>query len=119
MGKAASGGPKWLEWAELPARADVYNYAGTTRWGNHDLYPIPQKERRMGSMAYFAYWITTGVSVGTFTLGSAYIAVGLTAGETLGAILAGCVISCIVGCLCGKPGMDYNLGYVSNCLKGG
>lgn len=113
MSAAATNGPSWLSWAELPARTDVYSEKGTTAWGNHDLYPIPQKERKMGVKAYFAYWITTGVSVGTFTLGSAYIAVGLTAGETLGAILAGCVISCIVGCLCGKPGMDYNLGYVS------
>lgn len=62
---------------------------------------------------YFAFWVTTGVSVGTFTLGSAYIAVGLTAGQTLGAILGGCILSSIVGALCGKPGMDYNLGYVS------
>jgi len=112
MGKAASGGPKWLEWAELPAREDVYAYAGTTRWGNHDLYPIPKKERTFGIMGFFAYWITTGVSVGTFTLGSAYIAVGLNARETLCAILGGAFISCIVGGFCGQPGMDYSLGYV-------
>lgn len=107
-------GPKWLRWAELPARKDVYTYAGTTRWGNHDLYPIPQKERTFGWLAYFAYWVTTGVSVGTFTLGSTYIALGLNAGETLGAILAGCIFSDLVGCFCGKPGMDYSIGYVRN-----
>ncbi|RDW73384.1 hypothetical protein BP6252_07291 [Coleophoma cylindrospora] len=111
MGRAASGGPKWLEWAELPARKDVYTYAGTTRWGNHDLYPIPKKERTFGMLAYFAYWITTGVSVGTYTLGSSYIALGLNAGETLGAILAGCVISSFLGIFAGRPGMDYSLGY--------
>ncbi|KUJ15047.1 uncharacterized protein LY89DRAFT_566485, partial [Mollisia scopiformis] len=90
---------------------DVYTYYGTTRWDNHDLYPIPKKERTFGVMAFFAYWITTGVSVGTFTLGSTYIALGLNAGETLGAILGGCILSDIVGCLCGKPGQDYSIGY--------
>jgi NCS1 family nucleobase:cation symporter-1 len=104
MVNAASGGPKWLEWAEVPARKDVYTYAGTTRWGNHDLYPIPKKERTYGILAYFAYWITTGVSVGTYTLGSTYIAVGLNVGETLGSILAGCIISASVGFFCGRPG---------------
>jgi NCS1 family nucleobase:cation symporter-1 len=118
MEKAATEGPSWLKWAELPPRKDVYqNGPGTTRWGNHDLYPIPKKERTFGYFSYFAYWITTGISVGTFTLGSSYIAVGLNAGETLGAILIGCVISCAVGILCGKPGMDYNLGYVGVLLE--
>lgn len=48
---------KYLRWAELPARKDVYTYAGTTSWGNHDLYPIPRKERTYGQMDYFVYWM--------------------------------------------------------------
>ena len=49
MGKSRTGGPKWLEWAELPPRKDVYSYYGTTKWGNHDLYPIPMKERQFNT----------------------------------------------------------------------
>lgn len=47
----------FLRWAELPARKDVYSYAGTTRWGNHDLYPIPRKERTYNQLDYFVYWM--------------------------------------------------------------
>ena len=69
MGKLAPIGPKWLAWAEVPAPDDVYVEQGTTRWGNRDLYPIPKKERQFGYLAYFSFWCTTGISVGTWTRG--------------------------------------------------
>lgn len=52
--------------------------------GNHDLYPTPKKERTYRCMGLFAYWVTCGVSVSNFTIGNAYIAYGLNAGETIG-----------------------------------
>lgn len=104
---------KYFRWAELPPRKDVYTYAGTTRWGNHDLYPIPKKERTYGWMGFFAYWVTCGVSVSNFTIGSAYIAYGLNAGETIGAVFLGACIAACNAYFCARPGQDQSLGYAS------
>ncbi|PVH71529.1 hypothetical protein DL98DRAFT_434988 [Cadophora sp. DSE1049] len=103
--------PKFFKWAELPAREDIYQDKGTTRWGNHDLYPIVSSERTYGTGAYVLYWVTCGAGLSTFAIGSSYIAVGLTAGEACGAILIGTVISSAIAFLCGRPGAEKNLGY--------
>jgi NCS1 family nucleobase:cation symporter-1 len=103
---------KWFAWAELPARDDIYTWKGTTKWGNHDLYPIDPKERTYGWLGFVAVWVTNGVSVSTFTLGSSYIAYGLTAAECIGSILVGACISSFVAFLAARPGMDYHTGYV-------
>lgn len=102
-----------FKWAELPARTDIYQDRGTTKWGNHDLYPIVKEERTYGKGAYMLYWLTCGAGLSTFALGSSYTAVGLTAGEACGAILAGTVITSTVTVLCGKAGAEKHLGYVS------
>lgn len=104
---------KAFKWAELPERTDIYTWKGTTRWGNHDLYPIPEKEQTFGWMAFWSIWIMNGVTISTFTLGSAYITYGLTAGQTIGGVLVGSCIASAVAFLCARPGMDYHLGYVS------
>jgi NCS1 family nucleobase:cation symporter-1 len=110
---------RMMRWAELPAREDIYTWKGTTKWGNHDLYPIDPKERTYGWLGFFAIWVTNGVSISTITLGSSYIAVGLTAGQTIGAILIGTCVSSAIAFLAARPGMDYHVGYVRhpfNCL---
>jgi nucleobase:cation symporter-1, NCS1 family len=104
---------KFMKWAELPARTDIYQDRGTTKWGNHDLYPIVPAERTYGSGAYFLYWLTCGAGLSTFALGSSYVAVGLTAGEACGAILIGCCVASTTAFLCGRPGAEKHLGYVS------
>jgi NCS1 family nucleobase:cation symporter-1 len=104
---------KLLKWAELPARKDIYQDEGTTKWGNHDLYPIVPEERTYGRGAFLLYWVTCGTGLSTFAIGSSYIAVGLTAGEACGAILIGSCISSCNAILCGRVGADKNLGYVS------
>lgn len=104
---------KYFKWAEVKARGDVYSDVGTTRWGNHDLYPIPKKERNFGWDSYMLYWGTLGICVSEYTLGSAYIAYGLNAGETIGAILIGCCISSVYCYYCARPGLDHHLGFVS------
>lgn len=101
-----------MKWAELPARKDIYQDQGTTKWGNHDLYPIVPNERTYGAGAYFLYWVTCGAGLSTFALGSSYVAVGLTAGEACGAILIGSTIASITALLCGRPGAEKHLGYV-------
>jgi NCS1 family nucleobase:cation symporter-1 len=104
---------RYFRWAELPARQDIYQDRGTTKWGNHDLYPIVEEERTYGKGAYMLYWLTAGAGLSTFALGSSYTAVGLTAGQACGAILIGTIITSAVAVLCGKAGADKHLGYVS------
>ncbi|RDI78790.1 hypothetical protein Vi05172_g11150 [Venturia inaequalis] len=101
----------YLRWAELPARKDVYTYAGTTRWGNHDLYPIPRKERTYGQVDYFVYWMVSCLSVSNFSSASAYIALGLTAGETIGAVFLGACFSAATAVFAARPGQDHAMGY--------
>lgn len=124
--------PSWLKWLELPARKDIYTDRGTTEWGNHDLYPIVEKERTWGIgvssfaslvirlladhailQAYLLFWVTCGGGLSTFAIGSSYVVVGLTAGETIGAVLIGSCISAMNAVLMGKPGGIHHLGFVS------
>lgn len=105
---------KFFTWAELPARNDIYQERGTTKWGNHDLYPIVPKERTYGQGAFFLYWLTCGAGLSTFAIGSSYITVGLTAGEACGAILIGACMSSCNALLCGRVGSEKHLGYVSS-----
>lgn len=109
---------KLMKWAELPARTDIYQDRGTTKWGNHDLYPIVARERTYGTSAYMIYWVTCGAGLSTFALGSSYVAVGLSAGEACGAILIGSVVASATALLCGRPGADKHLGYVSSPPNG-
>jgi NCS1 family nucleobase:cation symporter-1 len=100
-----------LERLELPPRDDIDVWEGTTRWGNHDIYPIPKKERNYGTLGFYSYFICSGVSIIGFTSASAYVAAGLGSWETVGAILLG---SFIAGCnsfLGGQAGIDKKLGF--------
>ncbi|RDW92664.1 hypothetical protein BP5796_02058 [Coleophoma crateriformis] len=102
---------KYFKWAELPPRTDVYTHAGTTTWGNHDLYPIPRKERTWGWLAYVSYQIVVGVTISGYTLASTYIAVGLTVGQTMAAVLTGSIVSAIISYITCRPGLDHAIGF--------
>jgi nucleobase:cation symporter-1, NCS1 family len=104
---------KYMKWAELPARKDIYQDRGTTKWGNHDLYPIVPAERTYGRGAYLLYWVTCAAGLSTFAIGSSYVAVGLTAGQACGAVLIGASVSSMNALLCGRAGAEKHLGYVS------
>ena len=102
---------KYLKWAELKPREDVYQEHGTTKWGNHDLYPIPRKERTFGRLAFFLYWTTCSFGLSTYSIGSAYIELGLTVAQTIGAVTVGAVLASINAFLCGRAGAEKSLGY--------
>lgn len=106
-----------MKWAELPARKDVHQDKGTTKWGNHDLYPIPEKERTYGMGAFLLYWITCGGGLSTFAIGSSYVVLGLTAGETCGAVLIGSCLASLNAVLMGRVGAINHLGYVNFIKK--
>jgi nucleobase:cation symporter-1, NCS1 family len=105
--------PKWLNWAKLPARTDIYTDIGTTKWGNHDLYPIVEKERVWGVGAYIMFWVTCGGGLSTFAIGASYVSLGLTAGETVSAVLIGSCLSALNAVLMGRVGAIHHLGFVS------
>lgn len=106
-----------LKWAELPAREDIYQNKGITKWGNHDLYPVKPEERTYGRGAFLLYWLTCGGGLSTFAIGSSYITVGLSAGEAIGAVLIGSCWSSANALLCGRPGAEKGLGYVRCSLR--
>lgn len=110
---SATMAPSWLKWAELPARTDIHQDKGTTEWGNHDLYPIVEKERTWGINSYILFWVTCGGGLSTFAIGSSYVVLGLTAGETCGAVLIGASISALNSILMGKVGAVHHMGFVS------
>lgn len=102
-----------MKWAEVKERTDIYTWKGTTEWGNHDVYPIPEKEHTFGYMAYVSFWANSGTSILTYTMGSSYIAIGLSAAETITACILGAIISAIIGAYGAGPGQIYSIGYVS------
>ena len=104
---------KYFRWLELLPREDVYAHVGTTRWGNHDLYPIPMKERTYTTLSFFAYWLSGGIGIVALTFGSSFIASGLNAAETICAILVGSCLASSMALLNCRPGTDMGLGYVS------
>lgn len=108
MGKVSNA----LKWAEVKERTDIYTWRGTTKYGNHDLYPIVPSEQKFGYLAYFAFWTNSGTAITTFTLGSSYIAIGLNASQTIVACFLGALISSLIGVFGARPGQDYKIGYV-------
>jgi hypothetical protein len=102
---------KYFKWAELPPRKDIYTYEGTTRWGNHDLYPIPKKERTYGYLGLYSYLLVSGISITGFSMGSADVSAGLSAQETIGALLVGCICAALNA---RQVGLDKSLGFVSD-----
>jgi cytosine/uracil/thiamine/allantoin permease len=105
--------PSWLRWAELPARTDIHQDKGTTKWGNYDLYPIVEKERTYRIGAYLLFWVTCGGGLSTFAIRSSYIVLGLTAGQTCGAVLIGATLSSLNTLALGKVGAVNHMGFVS------
>lgn len=102
---------KYFRWAELPPREDIDVWEGTTRWGNHDLYPIPIKERTYGIWGFYSYYGSSGISVFGFTSASSYVAAGLGCWETVGAIFLGACIAAMSSFFGARPGVDMSLGY--------
>jgi len=102
---------RYFRCAELPAREDIDVWEGSTRWGNHDLYPIPKKERIYRIWGFYSYFGASGISIFGFTVASAYVSAGLNCWETVGAILLGACIASYSSFLGARPGVDKSLGY--------
>jgi NCS1 family nucleobase:cation symporter-1 len=101
-----------LKWAEVKERKGVSSYGATTKYANHDIYPVTPQDHTFGYLAYVAFWVNSGTAISTFTLGSSYIAIGLNAGETIGACLLGALLASAIGFFGARAGQDYSIGYV-------
>jgi NCS1 family nucleobase:cation symporter-1 len=102
---------KYFRWAELAPREDIHVWEGTTKWGNHDVYPIPKKEHTYGTLGFYSYYAVSTVAIYGFTSASAYVSAGLSCWETVGAILLGASIAAGNSYLGARPGVDKSLGF--------
>jgi NCS1 family nucleobase:cation symporter-1 len=102
---------QYFRWAELPPRDDIHVWEGTTRWGNHDLYPIPKKEKNYGVLGFYSYYAISAISIYGFTSASAYVSAGLGVWDTVGAMLLGSCISSFNSYLGAQVGVEKGLGF--------
>lgn len=66
---------------EVKHRVDSFADRGVTRWGNKDIYPVIKAEQTFIWSDFYAYWMTSGISMSSWTLGSSLIGYGLTASQ--------------------------------------
>lgn len=105
---------KYFKWAEVRERDDLNSaeaFEGTTRWGNHDIYPVPLKERNYGILGFYSYFACGAISVYGFTAASAFVSAGLGTWDTVGAICLGSCIAAFNGYLGSRIGIDTSLGF--------
>jgi NCS1 family nucleobase:cation symporter-1 len=105
---------KYFRWAEVKARDDIDDveaWEGTTRWGNHDIYPVPKKERNYGLLGFYTYFAAGIISVYGFTAASSYVSAGLGTWDTVGAICLGSCIAAVNAFLGSSVGIDTALGW--------
>lgn len=92
-------------------REDGQTEKDFNRWTNRDLIPTPAAERNYTGRSFFGFWIAAAVNISAWTLGSANLANGLTAGETIGMILVGAVLAGLISFISGEPGTKYHVGF--------
>ena len=73
---------------EVKPTDDEFESFKTNSWGNRDVYPVPHNKRTYGIYAFVSYWGTCGVSLSSFTIGSALIGIGLTVHEAMAAVVS-------------------------------
>ncbi|KAF7190566.1 putative permease C29B12.14c [Pseudocercospora fuligena] len=96
---------------EVKHRVDSFADRGVTRWGNKDIYPVIKAEQTFIWSDFYAYWMTSGISMSSWTLGSSLIGYGLTASQAIVAVLLGTLLASKNAFLCGEIGRDHHLGY--------
>ncbi|KAK3314112.1 permease for cytosine/purines, uracil, thiamine, allantoin-domain-containing protein [Apodospora peruviana] len=83
----------------------------TDRWTNPDILPVLPENRTFTKKSYFGFWVAAAISATYWTIGSASIAAGLSAGQAIGAIIVGAAVSGLVCWGCGEFGIQYGLGF--------
>ncbi|KAK9415281.1 hypothetical protein SUNI508_02129 [Seiridium unicorne] len=88
------GASDLLKKLEVKPTDDEYESIETSRWGNKDVYPIPQDKRTYGWLSFYAYWGTCGICLSSGR------------SEVVGSVLAS-----LSAYLSGGPGALHHLGY--------
>ncbi|CEJ62813.1 hypothetical protein PMG11_11300 [Penicillium brasilianum] len=76
---------------------------------NHDILPLPPKDRAWGRLSYFAFWFAAASSVADWYAVSTAYAAGLSVWEALFTLFGGRVISSWFMLANGRPGAMYGI----------
>lgn len=94
----------------LEVRRNRDDYPVETNWGNRDIYPVPEEQRRFTFVSYFSFWAIVGMSITAWSYGGTLLVYGLSAAEAIGCILVSSTCIGILAYLCGHPGASKHLG---------
>lgn len=78
---------------------------------NPDLEPMPKHRRIWGLWSYFAYWGIANISIGTFSVGAAFLSLGLNIQQAMGMLTVGNILVVLYTFLNSYPGQVYHIGY--------
>ncbi|ODQ51306.1 uracil permease [Saitoella complicata NRRL Y-17804] len=82
--------------------------AGSARWTNLDLDPVPPHLRKWGLWSFVAYWISDAFNAATWEFASSILAIGLTWKDSLGIVATGFTIVSFVIAANGAIGAIYH-----------
>ena len=98
-----------LTWPSIYVSQPTSKFAaGSERWTNLDLDPIPRHLRKWGVTSLIAYWISDAFNVATWQFGSSILAVGLGWREALGIVALAFFIVSFVIAFNGATGVIYH-----------
>jgi len=107
----------------LQVREEGQDERSFNRWTNRDIIPVPPEERNYGPRGYFGFWCVKANYIGlevtlihervaaaanssAWSMGSANLANGLTAGETIGMVFLGSCLAGVMAFIGGEPGVS-------------
>jgi NCS1 family nucleobase:cation symporter-1 len=96
-----------LKWLEVPHPKDKV----LTVLKNPDLEPMPKERRLWGFWSFFGYWAVPNISIGTYSVGSSLLLMGLSVPQTISAIIVGNLIIILYTVLNAGPGSTFKIGY--------
>ncbi|KAF9219354.1 hypothetical protein BS17DRAFT_717783 [Gyrodon lividus] len=73
-------------------------------WSNEDMDPVPPRLRTWTACNYVTYWLSTGINIGVWQLGSSILALGLSWCQALICLTTGYSIISVVMLLNGRIG---------------
>lgn len=108
----ASFATKCLQWLEVKHDGEVYSDRPVTRWGNRDIFPVPEQQRRFTATSYWSFWVIASMSVTAWGFGGSVLALGLSAGDGIACAVIASICVGLFAYLCGNAGIEHHLGLV-------
>jgi NCS1 family nucleobase:cation symporter-1 len=85
--------------------------SSTSSLVNEDLLPSPPERQTWTTWNFFAYWWSESWAVSTWSLGSAFIALGATVADAILVVVFANILSAVVIVLNGRAASRYHIGY--------